>query len=205
MTILRSCSFARSARFREKRIFGDNATDVIDDTPAEAIVSRLTKLLQFLARQHPGEGWDAYLDNGAPRWNRIAIAGHSQGAGMAAFIAKRQVVARVVLLSGPVDFSNPGKVLAPWIASASATPPDRWYGLYHTHELRAGLLEQSYGVLRIPPAHVRALDSEPGAPPPRPNGDPYHVSVISDRTTPRDSTGAPSYAGDWAFILGHSP
>jgi hypothetical protein len=84
-----------SARVRQKRIFGDNVTDRVDDAPAESIVNRLVKLLVTLDRQHPPEGWGAYLDNGAPRWDRIVVSGHSQGAGMAAFIAQRRKVARM--------------------------------------------------------------------------------------------------------------
>src|SRR6266566_5654714 len=39
-----------------------------------------------------------------PKWGRIVLAGQSQGAGMAAFIAKRQAAARVILFSSPWDF-----------------------------------------------------------------------------------------------------
>src|SRR5437762_9184514 len=35
---------ACSANVRQKRIFGDNATNLIDDSPAESIVNRLVKL-----------------------------------------------------------------------------------------------------------------------------------------------------------------
>ncbi len=47
---------------------------------------------------------DQPLENGAPKWGRIVLAGQSQGAGMAAFIAKRQAAARVILFSSPWDF-----------------------------------------------------------------------------------------------------
>ncbi len=92
-----------AGQFRAKRIFGDDVSKDIDDTPEETIVHRLTKLLQFLDAHHPEEGWGGYLVNGQPNWARIAVAGHSQGAGMAAFIAQRYLVARAVLLSSPWD------------------------------------------------------------------------------------------------------
>jgi acetyl esterase/lipase len=195
-----------SADFREKRIFGDDATSLIDDTPAESIVNRLTKLLEYLDKTHPNEGWGAYLDNGAPRWSRIAIAGHSQGAGMAAFLAKRVEVARVILLSGPADFTVPGRVLAPWISDPGATPPDRWYAMYHQQEKLAPLLQRAYVALGIPPDHIRVATLPPRVP--RwfnGQGDLYHLSDIGDGTTPLDAAGAPAYLGDWNFLLGHSP
>jgi len=62
-----------SQRFREKRAYGNNVTNDIDDTPEESIVNRLTKLLVYLNTAHPGDGWDGYLENGAPKWSRIAL------------------------------------------------------------------------------------------------------------------------------------
>ena len=109
-SIMQICSLNNdpscSENFRVKRIFGDNVTPMIKDAPAESIVNRLTKLLQFLDKHYPKEGWGSYLTNGVLIWKRIAVAGFSQGAGMAAFIAKRQEVARVVLFSGPEDYIN---------------------------------------------------------------------------------------------------
>ncbi len=154
-------------------------------------------------RDRPGDGWGAYLANGAPDWSRIAVAGHSQGGGMAAFLAKRTKVARVILFSGPADFVLPGRQPAPWLAAPSATPGERWYGLYHREERLASLLQQAYGVLGLSPDHIRVLSLAPGGtagvggfP------DAYHVSVVADRLTPRASDGSPAYAADWAFLLG---
>ena len=39
-----------SESFRQKRVYGDNVTNIIDDTPAESIVARLTKLLDVFER-----------------------------------------------------------------------------------------------------------------------------------------------------------
>src|SRR5579862_7437463 len=71
-----------SDRFRQKRVFGDNISKDIDDLPDEAIVVRLTKLLLYLDTHHKDEGWGRYLAHGEPQWSRIAVAGHSHGAGM---------------------------------------------------------------------------------------------------------------------------
>jgi hypothetical protein len=88
------CTAARgdplcAEKFRQKRVFGEDITALISDTPADSIVNRLTKLLQYLAATDASGGWSQYLYNGRPQWERIAVAGQSQGGGMAAFIAKR--------------------------------------------------------------------------------------------------------------------
>jgi pimeloyl-ACP methyl ester carboxylesterase len=185
---------------RQRRIFGDDRTRRIDDKPAEAIVNRLVKLLAALAREHPAEGWGPYLDDGAPRWERIVVAGHSQGAGMAAFIAQRRRVARVVLFSGPWDFFGPEARLAPWIRKGPGeTPAERWFAAYHEQENAAQAIRDAYGSFKIPKDHVRGLKLRPAR---EGFGDPYHGSVVGDWVTPRGKDGSPAYADDWRFLLG---
>ena len=193
-----------SDRFRQKRIFGDDVSKDIDDLPVESVVNRLTTLLQYLDAHHPGKGWEQYLNNGEPNWARIAVAGHSQGGGVAAYIAKKRAVYRVINLSGAWDRTEQGaKDWAPWITSTSATPMDRWYCAYHAKESNAGPMKAAYAVMNVPPDHIRVLTLEPipqtSSPP---GGDAYHGSMISERSTPRDANGDPSYAADWAFMLG---
>jgi hypothetical protein len=99
---------------------------------ANSIDNRLVKLLRYLHGRYPEEGWAQFLEAGLPKWRRIAVAGHSQGGGEAAMIAKLRVVARVVLFSAAPDSllgAAPG-----WLSSRlapTATPSDRYYGLAH--------------------------------------------------------------------------
>lgn len=187
--------------FRRMRIFGDgSALDPdIDNTRAESIVNRLVKLLQYLDRRAPRRGWAGYLDNGAPNWDRIAFAGQSQGAGMAAYIAKKHAVARVILFSSPWDFvaaNGRGRRLAAWLSAPSKTPPQHWFGAYHARENMAGLLGRAYAALRIPPDHIRVFDLDlPAGRRPRGARNPFHG----------ESIGNPAYAEDRAFFLGRSP
>jgi hypothetical protein len=194
---------ACSDRFREKRIFGDGVSNEIDDLPAESIVNRLTKLLQYLDAHHHQEGWGQYLRNGEPDWQRMAFSGHSQGGGMAAYIAKKESVARVIVLSGAWDRVEETKALAPWITSRSATPLDRWYGAYHQKESKADAMKIAYAALGIPAEHIRVLMLEPN---PQnkmdPRSDVYHMSMVASQVTPRGADGNFAYASDWAFLLG---
>jgi hypothetical protein len=190
---------ACSAKVRQKRIFGDDVTRTIDDKPAESIVNRLVKLLVTLDRDHPSEGWSQYLADGAPKWERIAVTGHSQGAGMAAYIAQRRRVARVVLFSSPWDFFGRSRQLAPWILTGpGVTPADSWFGAYHRKENTADLIARAYRALKIPERNIRVFTLEPS----RVVGEnPYHLSMVGNGTTPRKDD-APAYADDWRFLIG---
>ena len=129
---------------------------------AESIVNRLVEAAAYLDRNHPDSGWGSYIENGAPAWQRIVVCGQSQGAGMAAFIAKQHAVARVILFSSPWDYVQRSgrQELAPWIALPSQTPPERWFGGYHARENMADLLGRSYAQLQIPQDHIRVFNND---------------------------------------------
>ncbi len=189
-----------SERVRTKRIYGDDVTRLIDDRAEESIVHRLVAVLRFLHREHPSEGWGEYLDGDRPKWERIAVSGLSQGAGMAAFIAQRSLVARVILFSSPWDSYGPRRMLAPWVTlGPGATPPDRWYGAYHEREPTAETIRRAYAALGVPREHTLVFTLEPavaGAPPA------YHPSVVGNGATPRLPDGTPAYLEQWRFMLG---
>ncbi len=155
-----------SKEFREERVFGDGRLLVVRNTAEESIVARLSSLLNHLQREFPKEGWGNYLDNGRPRWPVIVIAGFSQGAGMAAYIAKCKAVSRAVLFSGPWDFivSRDEEVVAAWMYWPGATAAGRWYGGYSGNESDAGRIVRAYAALGIPSDHVRRyLEDDIGA------------------------------------------
>ncbi len=183
---------ACAAAFRERRSFGTGAGSV-QDAPAEAIVPRLTALLRTLQRMHPQAGWAGYLaPDGQPNWSRIVLSGLSQGAGMAAFIAKRVAVGRVVLFSGPADSSGSGRSLAPWLSLRSATPPERWWAALHARENASAMLAQAYQVLGIPAGHIVVFNGPPPQDGHRFAANPYHTSTVR----------MPEYEVDWRRMYG---
>ena len=185
-----------SGDFRRKRIFGDDVSSIVDNTRAESIVNRLTKLLRYLDQIHPGDGWSYYLHGETPDWSRIVVSGLSQGAGMAAYIAQRESVARVVLFSSPWDYSLESRSLAPWIGESSVTPPERWFAEYHRRENTAKLIAQAYGVLQIPADHIRVFDLDLASKHAGHHSDnPYHGSTVQ----------VTGYEPEWRFLFGSSP
>src|SRR5229473_3362874 len=110
----------------------DSSEDVTVNVP-NSIDYRLTKLLEYLDDNHPHQGWSRFLKGGKPNWSRIAVGGHSQGAGHAALIAQLRRVPRVVMLSGPPDSRMPNQsppVVDSWV-HIGRTPASRHFALYH--------------------------------------------------------------------------
>lgn len=145
--------------FRTKRIYGVNAFSLIPDEPQDAIMNRITKLLIYLTRSDKQGNWGVYLKNGVPKWELIAVTGQSQGGGMSAFIAKKILVARMITFSGGWDYSAKNKI-AGWYFKQSVTPPDRWYGTYHTLEPAAATIAETYKAMAIPDNHIYPLSLE---------------------------------------------
>jgi len=148
-----------AADFRNWRVYGNTKFDLVEDAPYDAIVNRLTKLLMYLAVNDKQGDWNRFLDNGQPKWSEIALAGQSQGGGMSAFIAKTNLVARVIDFSGGWDYSAKNKIAA-WYSKKSKTPLDRWYGTYHVEEPTAATIVKTYQAMNIPENNIYAFDLE---------------------------------------------
>jgi len=84
--------------------------------PENSLQQRLVDLLLTLNERFPNDGWSEFLiDNPIssgdddyntsflPRWASMIVAGHSQGAGHVAYLAKVQHLRGAVLISGPQD------------------------------------------------------------------------------------------------------
>lgn len=179
-----------AAGFRERRLYGDNAFDAIPDQPYDAIVPRLTRLLEYLARTDPEGHWDRYLDGARPDWTRIAVSGQSQGGGMAQYLGKRETLARVLSFSGGWDMATPERI-ASWYAMPAATAPERWYYAYHVMEPAADKLRRIGDALALPEGHVLALDLPLDAKA-RASRQPGHGSAIGDA----------AYRDVWIRMLG---
>jgi pimeloyl-ACP methyl ester carboxylesterase len=117
-------------RARYEIWFGEDQHPAIEISPANSILNRLLRLLQYLQTTYPEENWQQFLDGSAIKWERIVTAGHSQGGGHAAFAAKLFPVNRVIMISW-TDWAQPGKT-ASWIREPGATPDSAYFGFIHT-------------------------------------------------------------------------
>jgi hypothetical protein len=201
---------------RLENLTGEDHTDALAIGPADALLNRLRKALAYLVQHQPQVNWGQFLDSqtGEPLWERIVVAGHSQGGGMSLFIASRFRVARAVSFAG-LDWIGLLNRPAPWASdSLWATPPTRLYGFTHIQDdvyanqpafwesihMIGPIVEVDtcrdvgyYGshmlTTRLPP---RAFGNDTAN---------FHGSIVVGAYSPRDSTGNYAYAATWAYLL----
>ncbi|MCI0749568.1 MAG: hypothetical protein L0Y32_03335 [Nevskiales bacterium] len=187
---------------RVEIITGEDVTPYVDVDRANSIENRLIKLLEYLHQQYPSEGWDTYLTSltgGAPKWDRIVVAGNSQGGGHAAMLGKLYRVARVNIFSSLEP--------ATWTTEVLVTPASDYFGFVHTEDPRYGAFVNSWDNLQIPgpltsidgllPPYGGSHQLESSVPVTG-NG---HSATASDGATPLDGNGDPLYRDVWAYMM----
>ena len=118
---------------RREILTGASLSSVVTVDRANSIENRLIKLLRFMAVSDPGGNWGQFVSSdSAIAWDRISIAGHSQGGGHALFIAQQYSVARATAYSSPGDLLSGTGSAAPWMTQPFATPTSRLFGLTST-------------------------------------------------------------------------
>jgi pimeloyl-ACP methyl ester carboxylesterase len=200
---------------RQEVLEGKNVSPDVDVDAANCILNRAVKLIEWLAANHPNEHWGQFLNNGQIRWNKITVAGHSQGGGHAAMIARLFEVHRVVLFSSVSDAtqSSSGFVSAPWLAQSHATPINRYYGFGNTRDkLFFPQIEVNWNTLALPGTEISVDGSSPpyagshrltttnGSQHPHPVYP--HNLVATDADTPLDQNGRPVYLPVWRYLIG---
>jgi cyclophilin family peptidyl-prolyl cis-trans isomerase len=202
---------------REEVITGQALSDKVDVNTANSIVNRLAKLISYLDRQYPNEGWAQFLNAGQPQWSRITMSGHSQGAGHAGLMAKLYTLDRAVYFSSPADWRNTADVPATWItARPNLTPASRQYGFTHLRDnvvpyvSRIVPIWQALGLAAFGPAvSVDSLTGPLGGtrqlttnvePVSTSTSNPFHGAPIVDTATPRATDGSPLFTPVWAYL-----
>ncbi len=126
--------------FRKAIVEGGHATyengkKSMDISRADSIENRLIKLLTHVQIGRPKEQWDQFLtSDGKIKWESIAVGGHSQGGGHAAFIGVRHKVERVLCFGAPKDYNLKLKAPAPWYKENRATPASRFFAFNHRQD-----------------------------------------------------------------------
>eukprot|EP00936_MAST-01D_sp_MAST-1D-sp1_P002675 g2675.t1 len=140
----------------------------------EAGDTRLRTALLALAESRPGAGWESFFRRNSssavgvePLWERIVLAGHSQGAGQALLVGKDYSSERVLMFAGVDDVvptaNGTAVVPAPWISTAGATPASRLWGLGNVHGFCCLYWNANWPSLGVPgpPMSVDAPDTPP--------------------------------------------
>ena len=147
-------------RLRSEVTFGSNIPGptgpgydhaAINVSKADSVVNRLVKLVDRLNTVDPSAGWGQFQRRSGATctqvnttyggcnldWSKVVLVGHSQGSGIALYLAKFFSVSAVGLISGTYDaFNRPdgSAIAAPWVREPLATPVNRITALYHTKD-----------------------------------------------------------------------
>lgn len=156
--------------YRQEACFGTPVSDAVSIDSLNAIHARAVNLLQYLALTYPAQDWGQYLAGpGAPDWSRIIVGGHSQGSGHACYLAKHFAVERVLMFSGPNDYSDLHANAANWVGQAGLTPVNRHYSYLSLYDEAVAYYKQLAVVERLgmladdDTTHVDAVPSPYGS------------------------------------------
>ena len=182
--------------YREAIVTGAPVSEKIRVDKADSILNRLDRLLVYLVQHDPNGGWGEFVADGQPAWSRMVLAGHSQGSGHAAYLAKMYEVDKVLMFSGPQDYLDDLDRPAPWQALPSATPGSRFFAFlnendpYNVHHQMANCAVLM-GVAKPATEMVTAGETIQGD---------YRILVNSLTTNPHGSTVLPEFENVWKYL-----
>ncbi len=191
---------------------GQDFSRELELQPADGMMQRTLKMVQWLATENPQGRWEQFLDESGQgiRWDKVIISGSSHGSTTAARFAKHTRVDRVVMLCGPRDQDQD------WQAGDSATPANRYFGFSHVldggwsgdHYCRSwemlGL--HQYGPIvnvdqaTAPFANSRRLISAADV---GQDANRAHSSVTPGKASPQNEDGAFLFESVWKYLYTH--
>lgn len=121
--------------YRDELCLGNQVSNVVAVDLLNCIETRATKLVIYLTNTYPDQNWGQYLTtSNTLLWNKIIVAGHSQGSGHACYLGKKKLVDRVVMFSGPNDYSTFFNSAGHWLTVSGVTSLSKHYSLLHTQD-----------------------------------------------------------------------
>lgn len=166
----------------------------------DSVLGRLKPALAYLEESDPRGGWGRYLDGSAVRWDRVVLAGHSQGGGESAYISHIRSVRGALLFGSPII--TDGATAATWLSTPSRTPASRIYAFDNTSDQFWPRIEASWQRLGLGTPQVvdgtsayssHALISEQ-------RQKRAHLWMLDD-STPKRADGTPVYEPVWDWML----
>ena len=198
---------------RQNDFNGTDPSAFSDIAHDQSISARLADLLQYLSRNYPSEGWSKFLDHSRVKWGMTVVAGHSQGGGDAAYIAKVERTEGVVMLSSVVDSTSTSPpVAATYLTTGHVTPLSRYVGFDHTRDPFYPKIRADWTALGLDAlGQVTSVDS--GSPPYTASHElitssavpdvilATHDSTAVDSATPICPNGDPQFAPVWRYMM----
>lgn len=202
-------------RARLEVIDGVDRHPGVNVNTANSMVNRLYKLLVYLNTTYPAQEWGQYIQNGAPRWDKIIVGGHSQGGSIAGVLGKFYPVKKVLIFS-MIDFLNNGQI-PDW--ETLPANKEKYYALINPldelvpyDKLQAGWIAlgmNAYGPITnvgtTASPYNKAHRLITTVKPPSTDLDPYHNSTGVDTYIPKDASGVYIYDKVWEYMLLDNP
>jgi hypothetical protein len=182
--------------YRKAIVTGAPVSKSIQVSRTNSILNRLQKLLVYLDKQDPDGGWGEFVVDGQPVWSRMVLAGHSQGSGHAAYIAKMYEVGKVLMFSGPQDYLAKLGRSAPWQSLPSATPQSRYYAFLNLYDPFHEKYQVANCSVLMGESDPRTLMVTPGE---AIHGD-YRILVNTLREHPHGTTIQPEFENVWDYL-----
>jgi hypothetical protein len=206
-----SSNYECHEKTRQAIIYGQKNSHNIIINRANSLENRLVKLLLFLSKNIPEINWLNYLNaDETPRWILFVIAGHSQGGGHAAMIAKQNVVDRIIMFASPSDYSKIQQDIAPWLSSPSLTSTEKYYGFIHFQDQSYNQVIKAWqklglgnhgNLVNVDSTDISSINSHQLVTNYLPRTkNKFHGSIISDLHTPRNRKGNPIYRKIWQYL-----
>jgi hypothetical protein len=145
--------------YRDEICFGNQVSNDVEVDILNSINRRIIKLIQYLESTYPEQNWNQYLmPSNNIDWEKIVVAGHSQGAGHACYLGKKRLVERVIMFSGPNDYSTHFNSPANWLSEDGLTELSKQYALLHIND---EIISYDFQVLNLKDLGVLSLSEDP--------------------------------------------
>ncbi len=190
----------------DEYLTGNNVSSKVTVSRANSFENRIIKMILYMDAQFPSENWRRFLNADTTlQWNKLSVAGHSQGSDHAMYMGKARSLFRVGYMGGPGSFKLPNGQYPSFMLAPGLTPDIREYGFNHTADpVRVwSEVQNVWAALSVPglPEDVddmmvngaHRLTSSLAI------GD-THSGTIQDGPTPRDGNGVPLYAPLWQYM-----
>ena len=206
-----------AAEARLEVIDGTDRVPYLSVNRPNSIENRLLKALQYLHARVPARGWHQFLSGDNIVWQKIAVCGHSQGGGHAAFLGKTRLIDRSVNFCA-TDWWSYGARLYNWLSQSSVTSVANAFMMAHHRDEQLGfpgaqttaatLDLTRYGAFVNAEAtddatfggrHFLSTNLEPK----RGSNGSYHGAAVTDLDTPLQPDGTPVLKRAWDFMLLH--
>jgi hypothetical protein len=114
--------------------FGTDVSERIEIDESNSLTGRIVSLLSYLHNTEPDLGWDQYINGSDLQWEKLVIAGHSQGGGHSTYLGYQKMVNRIISFAAPNDYNEDTHHATNWLRTAPVTPLSKFYVLNHASD-----------------------------------------------------------------------